>query len=225
MNVKAIDTEPVVRHASDMLDRWLERYCDITADFHRRVRLAETAFLALCEALLVHEPARGASLWRALRVTMATRYRGEAGINELLHIVFRAPDSAPVAALRDEVISLHLCHTDQDILNVATSASYNEKSTWIAAAAAADQASPLVWRQRRGTLLASLSTGYMLPVTEAWPDGELRTGIADLRHKAARLRWREACAHHWWRTYLAASDSVPAYAAWILFLRSADARC
>lgn len=46
----------------------------------------------------------------------------------------------------------------------------------------------------------------------------------DLRRKAARLRWREACARHWWRAYLAAQDPAEAYAAWILFLRSADAR-
>jgi hypothetical protein len=223
-NVEAIDMEPVVRHASDMLDRWLEGYRDITTDFRRRVRLAETAFLALCEALLGYEPARGAALWRALRLTMATRYLGAAGIDEMLHIVFRAPDSAPVAALRDEVISLPLCHTDQDLFNVAAAASYNGKSAWIAAAAATDQASPLVWRRRRGTLLAGLGTGYMLPVAEAWPEGEIPSDSANLRRKAARLRWREACARHWWRTYLAVPDVVAAYAAWILFLRSADAR-
>ncbi len=223
-NVEAIDMEPVIRHAFDMLDRWLEGSRDITTDFRRRVRLAETAFLALCEALLVHEPARGVALWRALRLTMATRYLGAAGIDEMLHIVFRAPDSAPVDALRDEVISLPLCHTDQDLFNVAVAASYNGKSPWIAAAAAADQASPLVWRRRRGTLLAGLGAGYMLPVAEAWPEGEILTDSAGLRRTAARLRWREACARHWWRTYLAAPDAVAAYAAWILFLRSADAR-
>src|SRR5208282_4167447 len=43
-NVEAIDMEPVVRHASDLLDRWLEGYREITTDFRRRVRLAESAF-------------------------------------------------------------------------------------------------------------------------------------------------------------------------------------
>ncbi|MBH5396443.1 hypothetical protein HZZ13_01260 [Bradyrhizobium sp. CNPSo 4010] len=52
----------------------------------------------------------------------------------------------------------------------------------------------------------------------------MRTDSADLRRKAARLRWREACGHHWWRSYLAAQDAVEAYAAWVLFLHSADAR-
>jgi hypothetical protein len=223
-DVEAIDMEPVVRHASDMLDRWLEGYRENTTDFRRRVRLAETAFLALCEALLIHDAARGAKLWRSLRATMATRYLGAACIDELLHIVFRAPDSAPVTELRDELISLPLCHTDQDLFNVATAASYNGKSAWVAAAAAADQASPLVWRQRRGTLFAGLTTGNALPVAEAWPESEICTDRADLRCKAAKFRWSEACAQHWWRAYLAAQDAVEAYAAWILFVRSADAR-
>jgi hypothetical protein len=223
-DVEVIHLEPVVRYAPDVIDRWLDGCSDVTTDFRRRVRLAETAFLALCEALLVHEPERGRTLWRALRVTVTTRYLGEAGIDEFLHIVFRAPDSAQVFALREEVLSLPLCRTDLDLFNVATAAVYNGKSDWLEETASADQASPLVWRQRRGTLLSSLSTGYRLPVTEAWPEGEICTGTADLRHKAAVLRWRDACAHHWWKTYQEASDAVTAYAAWIMFLRSADAR-
>jgi hypothetical protein len=223
-DVEAIDMEPVVRYASDMLDRWLEGYREVTTDFRRRVRLAETAFLALCEALLIHDADRGAELWRSLRATVATRYIGAAGIDELLHIAFRALDSTPVAGLRDEIISLPFCHTDQDLFNVAAAASYNGSSAWVAATAAADQASPLVWRQRRGTLLAGLTTGNALPVAEAWPEGEVPTDRADLRRKAARFRWSEACAHHWWHAYLAAQDAMGAYAAWILFLRTADAR-
>lgn len=223
-NVDAIDVEPVIRHASDMLDRWLEGSRDVTVDFRRRVRLAETAFLALCEALLSHDPARGAALWRALRVTMATRYVGAAGIDELLHVVFRAPDSGPVTALREELISLPLCHTDRDLFDVVAAASYNDKAAWILDMAAEDRASPLVWRQRRGVLLEGLGTADTLPVVDAWPEGQMRTDSADLRRKAARLRWREACARHWWRAYLAAQDPAEAYAAWILFLRSADAR-
>jgi hypothetical protein len=62
--------------ASDMLDRWLEGCRGATTDFRRRARLAETAFLALCEALLIGDPARGPELWRAVRATMATRYTG-----------------------------------------------------------------------------------------------------------------------------------------------------
>ena len=52
----------------------------------------------------------------------------------------------------------------------------------------------------------------------------VRTSHANLHRKAARFRWREACARHWWRHFLAAQGAVEAYAAWILFLRSADRR-
>jgi len=223
-NVEAIDMEPVVWHASDMLDRWLEGYREGTTDYRRRVHLAEAAFLALCEALLAHDPLRGAELWRSLRKTVATRYLGAAGIDELVHIPFRAPDSPTIRKLRDEIIDLPRCHTDQELFNLAAAASYNGKESWLAAMALTDQASPLVWRQRRGTLLAGLCAGNALPVAAAWPEGEIRTDHADLRHKAALFQWSEACAHHWWRGYVGARDPVEAYAAWILFLRSADPR-
>jgi hypothetical protein len=95
VDVEALDMDPVVRYASDMVDPWLEGYREVTTDFRRRVRLAETAFLALCEALLIHDAARGAELWHSLRATMATRYLGAAGIDELLHIAFRAPTLYP----------------------------------------------------------------------------------------------------------------------------------
>ena len=41
---------------------------------------------------------------------------------------------------------------------------------------------------------------------------------------SARARWIEACARHWWKAYLDASDPAAAYAAWVLFLRAADRR-
>ncbi|MEK8121647.1 hypothetical protein WOB59_00565 [Methylocystis sp. IM4] len=223
-DVDAIDMEPVAREASDILAYWLEGSHDITADFRRRVRLAEATFLALCEVLLSHDPARGVALWRALHATMTTQYLGPAGTDELLHIAFRAPESPSVVALRDHVLSLPLCHSDQDLFNVAVAATYNGKSAWIDQTATADRGSSLVWRQRRGTVLTGLGVGYTLPVADAWPEGQIRSSNADLRCKAARLRWREACARHWWRAYLAAKDPVEAYATWILFLRSADAR-
>lgn len=224
MEMGSEDLELVLQHASDLLDGWLEGYRERTMDFRRRVRLAEPAFLALCEALLRRDPARGSELWHALNATMATKYVGAAGIDELLHIVFRVPDSTPVATLRREVVSLSRCNSDRDVFNVAVAAAYNGQTAWVAAVAVEDQASPLVWRQRRGLLFAGFDTGNVLPVADAWPEGKVQSNRADLRWKAARFRWSEACAHHWWRAYLAAHDAVEAYAAWILFLRSVDGR-
>jgi hypothetical protein len=223
-DINAEDMELVVRHRADMVQRWLEGHREITADFKRRVHLAEPAYLALCEALLGHDPARGAGLWRALRASQATRYLGACGIDELLHIPFRVRDSEEVETLRDELLNLPFCRSDRNLFEIATAASYNSKSAWLAARASEDAASPLVWRQRRGVLLAGLGTGNELPESEAWPDGPIRTDHADLRRHAARLRWVEACARHWWLAYLAAKNVEDAYAAWILFMRSADIR-
>jgi hypothetical protein len=62
---------------------------------------------------------------------MATRYIGAAGVDELLHMVFRVPDSVPIAELRNDVISLPHCHTDQDLFNISVAASYNGNAAWV----------------------------------------------------------------------------------------------
>jgi hypothetical protein len=76
-----------------MIERWLEGLDDATHDFKRRVLFAETAFLALCEALLKDDPPRSAKLWRMLNRTLQTRFTGAAGVDELLRIAFTAPSS------------------------------------------------------------------------------------------------------------------------------------
>jgi hypothetical protein len=218
------DLEPVLRHAPEMVDRWLEGYREHTNDFRRRVRLAEAAYLALCEVLLARDPSRGAELWRGLRKALITRYIGPAGVEELLHMVFRAPESRPVAALRDELVDLKNCQTDQDLFKLAVAASYNGKAAWLASIVEADRASGLVWRQKRALVLNGFVTANTLSVDGAWPSGEVRTHHAKLRHRSAYRRLVEGCAHHWWRSYLAAGNPVDGYAAWILFLESADPR-
>lgn len=218
------DFEPVLQHASDRVELWLEGLCERSTDFRRRVILAESAFLALCEALLIHDPVPGAQLWRALRARVTTRYIGAAGVEELLHIVFRVPDSPAVTALRQELIGLENCHTDQALFDLAVAASYNGRADWLAAVIKTDQASALVWKRKRGVVLEGFTTDNRLPVEAAWPDGETKTNYAELNRKLAHFRWNEACTHHWWRIYLSAQDPGEAYAAWVLFLRSADRR-
>ena len=223
-DVDAADMEPVLQHAADMLDLWIEGFQERTNDFRRRVRLAEAAYLALCESLLIHDPARGADLWRALHGTLATRYIGPAGIDELLHMVFRAPDSHPVAALRDEVMDLEHCQTDQALFELAAAAAYNGKNAWLRSAIESDRASPLVWRQMRSIVLDGFVVDNALPNDSAWLSGAIHTNWADLRQKAMRHRGSEGCACHWWRIYLASNTPIEAYAAWVLFLDSADRR-
>ncbi len=222
----AEDFVPVLQHTPDIVEQWLEGFCEPTADFQRRVLFAEKAFLALCEALLVHDPERGVqlwkTLWKTLSVTMVPRYISTA---DLLHIIFRVPDSPAVTVLRDELAGLEHCHTDQALFNLAIVASCNGKDDWLATLIKQDQTSKFAWRRKRAIVLAGFTVNNTLPVEDAWPSGEIKTGYANLAQKAARYRWAEGCARHWWRAYLASSDPTKAYAAWVLFLRSADRRC
>ena len=215
----AEDFVPVLQHTPDIVEQWLEGFSEPTTKFQERV------FLALCEALLAHDPERGAPLWKTLRATMITRYIGVGGVEDLLHMVFRVPDSPAVKALRKELVELEHCHTDQALFNLAIAASCNGKDDWLATLIEQDQASKFAWRRERAAVLAGFTANNTLPVEGAWPDREIKTGYADLAQKAARYRWAEACARHWWRAYLASSDPTEAYAAWVLFLSSADRRC
>ena len=220
----AEDFVPVLQHAPDIVEQWIEGCTEVTTDFQHRIFFAGRAYIALCEALLAHDPERGAPLWKTLRATMVTRYIGAGGVEDLLHMVFRVPDSPAVKALRKELVELEHCHTDQALFNLAIAASYNGKDDWLADLIEKDQASKFAWRRKRAVVLAGLTVHNTLPVEDAWPSGEIKTGYADLAQKAARYRWAEACARHWWRAYLASSDPTEAYAAWVLFLRSADRR-
>lgn len=218
------DFEFVLRHASDFVKRCLEGCSGPTAVFQRRVLLAEGFFMALCEALLVHDPDQGSLLWRALRVSMMTRYIGEAGVDDLVHMVFRVPASPPVKLLRDELSELQYCHTEKMLFDLTIAASNSDKIEWLNEVIKDDRASSCAWRRQRAMILEGFRTNNSLPITGAWPDREIKTNSAHLAWTAARSKFVEACARHWWRTYLKAPDPATAYAAWVLFLRSADRR-
>ena len=218
------DFVPVLRHAPEIVEQWLRGMDGPGSDFQRRVRLAEGVFLALCEALLAHNPELGVQLWWALRETVATRYYGAAEVDEHLHMIFRVPDSRVVAKLRMEVIDPNISNSDQDLFDYAVAASFNGKSDWLVRLVEDDRNSKYAWRRRRGETLAGFSSDNVLPISEAWPGEEIRTDRMFLVSNSGRFRWLEACARHWWRAYLEARDPVDAYAAWVLFLRSADRR-
>jgi hypothetical protein len=223
-NIAAEDFKPALVHASDIVETWFEGCGEGNGEFGRRVGLAEGAYLALSEALLIHEPCRGAMVWQCARQALRTNYVGSAGIDEMIHILFRVPDSPEVARLRDELVRVDQCHTDQDLLNVVIAAECNGKSEWLSNVIERDKSSLLAWRRKRGLVLDGFRSNAILPVPEAWPDGEIETSHDELRRWCARLRYRAACARHWWRAYLAADNPDTAYAAWILLLRSADRR-
>ena len=224
VDIRAEDLEIAILHCPDLVDVWLEGLTERTSDFRRRVHLAEGAFLALCEALLKTDAERGVSLFRALRETLSTHFSGAADADELLHIAFRSPDSSPVVELRKELASLTSCHSDQALLNLAIAARFNDKGNWLDELIADDELSELAWRRKRAAVLRGFTVGTRLPIADAWPQGEIETASDEMRRKSGRYRYSDACARHWWREYWAAEDSSSAYAAWVLFLRSADRR-
>jgi hypothetical protein len=218
------DFDFVLRHSPDLVQDWLEGSNEVTADFRRRVRLAEGAYLALCEALLAHDAQRGVALWRGLRRALTTLFVGRAGAEEMLHIPFRVPNSPPVAELRTELIGLNQSHTDRALLNLAIAAQSNDSDEWLSKIIADDRMCPLPWRRMRSWVLEGFNVNNTLPVADAWRDGEIKTSHDGLRRWSAQFRYREACAHYWWLAYWEAKTPSETYAAWITFLRSADRR-
>lgn len=224
MNVSAEDMEAVVLYAPEFIDKWLEGANDLTNDFKRRVNLAETVYLSICEALLKHHSERGRDLWRSLKNALHTRINGSAEIDEMIHIVFRAPDVPVVEALREELLDITRCNRDRQLLDVAISATSCGKTAWLSNVIDRDKQSDLAWRRKRGVVLSGFQSNNTLPVEGAWPEGEFLMGHKELLRRSAHFRYREACARHWWRLYLSTTDINQAYAAWVLFLRSADRR-
>lgn len=224
INVDVDDLEMVLLHAPDLVNDWLDGASELTINFKRRVRLAEAPYIALCEALLKHDAARGVIVWQNLRQALSTHFNGSANIEEMLHIAFRAPDSPPVNRLRGKTVELDQCCTDEDLLNLAIAGSFNGKTGWLSTIIEEDKSSSLVWRRKRGTVLEGFTSYNSLPIKNAWPDGQIKTGHSELQRKSARFRYKEACSHHWWKVFLASTEIEEAYAAWTLFLRSADRR-
>ena len=223
LNVDAKDFEPVFQHAPSTVEEWLEGCSGPTAEFQNRAH--SSIFRPLCEALLAHDPCRGVQLWRVLyKYVNFFQYIGAANVDTLWHMIFRVPDSPAVMALREEIAELEYCHTDQALFDLAIAASYNHESDWLANRIEADQTSALTWKRKRAVVLAGFTSNNVLPIADAWPDGEIQTCYEDLAMMSARYRWTEACARHWWQVYLKASNPEEAYAAWVLFLRSADRR-
>ena len=223
LNVEAEDFELVLRYAPDIAEQWLEGCSGPTAEFLYRAH--NSIFRPLCEALLAHAPCRGVQLWRVLfHYANSIRHIDAANVDALWHMVFRVPDSPTVTALRDELAEIECCHTDQALFDLSIAASYNDKANWLTNRIEADQSSTLPWRRQRAVVLAGFTSNNAQPVADAWPDGEIQTYYADLAMTSARYKWIEACARYWWKTFLRAPNQTEAYAAWVLFLRSADRR-
>ena len=204
--------------------QWIEGYANGSPEFRRRVRLAEGAFIALCDAMFDHNPDVAAALWRSLRKALHTRFIGHGKIDEMIHVVFKHAQLPQAAGLLDELYGLAACHTDATLFTLALAAQLNDQGAWLDRVIAADEGSGETWRNQRAQIMKGFGLGCQLPVSDSGNDlvaPDLRTS----RHQKM-LRWqhREACAKYWWESYWNATTLECAYAAWVLFSNAADRR-
>lgn len=194
-----------------------------SAPFVRRVRTADGLFLALCEVLLEHAPAKGLRLWRALVDTMKVGFNGFAKIPELVHIALRAPDSAEVSALRGDLTDLLRCNTDQDLFELVIACQSHGRDTWLEDFISADRSSDQPWRHKRAAVLSAFHSMPMIDKLQ-WPEGQPVGSLRSLERNMLKWTNRAVLAKYWWERFLNAPDTDAAFAAWQVFLSVADRR-
>lgn len=195
----------------------------LESGFVARVHSAEGLYASLCEILLEADPLKGAVLWRALSVSMRTQVKGKAGIPELVHMVFRAPDSADVAALRDELASFANTSTDKALLDLVIAAQVNGKDTWLEELVKADTASPHLWRRKRAIVLDAFRKYPDIDKLD-WPEGDKTGSWQALKERMVQWTNRGVFARYWWDRFVTASTADEAFCAWTVFLSCADRR-
>lgn len=191
--------------------------------FLRRVHSAEGLYLCLCEVLLTKAPAKGLLLWRVLADGMKIRFNGPAKIHELVHIAMRAPDSAEGDAVRAELANLNRCNTDQDLFELVIACQMHGREKWLDDFINADASSDQPWRHKRAAVLKAF---HQLPAVDNlhWPEGKTVGSLRALEHKLLNWTNRGALAKHWWECFIGATDADTAFAAWHVFMGSADRR-
>ncbi len=219
------DIESILAHVPEYVEQWQNSWSGGTAQVEHRVFLATPVILTLCEVLLADEPDRGANFWRGIFDTITAQIVRRIQVGDLLRLAFRVLDSPEVLDLRAEILGKKCFRTDLALFEIALAASENNKTDWLNEVIEKDRTTPFAWRRMRTTVLDGFRANNSLPNIEAWPDGELETYNERLFRSSARSKWIEACGRHWWKAYLDAPDPTTAYAAWVLFLRSADSRC
>ena len=192
-------------------------------EFQQRVRLAEGLYLCLCDVLLIHAPAEGLRLWRALFQSMRVRFNGLANIQELVHIAFRAPDSKEVLAARADLATIQHCNTDQDMLEMVIATQLHGRQAWLDALIAEDEASDLLWRRKRAIVLKGFNTFPAMDKLQ-WPEGSPVGSAEALKRSVLKWTNKGALAKYWWDRFIGATDADSAYASWHVFLGLADRR-
>ena len=218
------DFDPVLQHCPKMVDLWLEGLESSSADFIKRVRLAEGFFVGLCEVLLKEDPPRGISLWRVLRICLVTRFIGRGGIDRLVYALFAAPPGVQVEAVLEEIYSVDTTRTDEDLMGLIIAARCSGRTDWLRRMISRDVTSSCPAHRRRATFLEPLLSRPDIAGDGEWPSGEA-TGVYNHIHETAWiLGQREAFAHYWLRTFAEATTPESAHAYWHLFKACADRR-
>jgi len=194
-----------------------------STSFVSRVHAAEGLYLALCEALLTHAPAKGYRLWLALADTVKSGFKGDANIPELVHIALRAPDSPEVSALRIDLTALIRCNTDQDLFELVIACKIHARDEWLEAFINSDRISDQPWRHKRAAVLSGFNT--MPAIDELlWPEGQPIGSLQALERNMLKWCNRAVLAKYWWDCFLNAGEADMAFAAWHIFLGVSDRR-
>jgi hypothetical protein len=213
------DMLPFIQHAPTAINAWIEGMEEGTSDFQRRVRRSEGFFIALTEALLQCDPARGETLWLGVRDALVTTYVGAAEVDAMTHMAFRV-DNAP-DSLRQRILAQ--ATTDQALLEVVIAAAMHGRGEWLSAAAAADSSCGVTWRLQRSRKIRAFDPGLTSEVPE-WPVGQGESLRVSRERAVESWTRREAFARYWWDSYWSAPSEDLAYAAWVLLLKSVDRR-
>ena len=220
--VDARDFEPVFQHAPDIVEQWLEGCCEPTAEFMNRAH--KLAIMPLCEALLTYDSCKGVQLWRVLHDALPFRRIGAANVEELWHMVFRVPDSPDILTLRGNwqnwSIAILIRHCLISLLLLPATA--RSIGLLIALRLIRRQHSPGDESAQQSLRDTLPTIRYRLRALGRMVRSIQTTLI--LHRRQHRYRWAEACARHWWKTFLRAPNPTEAYAAWVLFVSSADRR-
>ena len=206
-------------HCPDAIDAWLEGMEEPSPEFVKRARLADGFYVALCEALLARDPARGMVLWEALGKCLRSVKFTVRGDADLLTDVLLAAKSCE--AVEEALVHLYeSCRNDQELIGLVVAARCAQRLEWLKARVECDADSACPVDRLRSAFLDPLLAVGQVAAGDAWPEGEVRK-VGD---RAWMLKQREAFALHWLTKFVESETAEAAHAAWRLFKACADRR-
>ena len=220
----AQDFDIVLDLYPEALDKWLEGMESTSAEFRRRVRLAEGFFVALGEAVLRRNPSLGIPLWRALRECVAAQHISRTGIDRLKYAPFAAIACPAVDAVLEELYGLDESRTDEDLFDIVVAARSSDRADWLQRVVSRDEKSPCPAHRRRAAFLRPILNRPEIAGDAAWPSGGPLAGHDAISIDSWIMAQRESFAAYWLRSFAEALTPKSAHAAWLLFMACCDRR-